>query len=425
MLSVDLSHAAPFLPPDYKKALLPRLSQAADQLHSGSGPIGWVTLPQDFDRAEYSRIKSAAQKIRNDSGALVVIGTGGSYLGAHGIIDFLRSPNYNLKKKPNIYFAGHTLSSDVLTETVSLLGESDFSVNVVSKSGRTLEPAVAFRFFRRLLEKKYGKAGAAGRIYVTTGPTPSPLKTFADTQRYETFTIPQNVGGRYSALTAAGLLPAAVAGIDTDALLDGAREMMERCAERSYASPAWQYAAARNVLYSSGKKIELLASFESDFRSAAQWWQQLFAESEGKDGRGIFPVPVSYPADLHSLGQYVQQGERHLFETVVRFAPSAAQLSVPSDDAADGMSLLAGKPLDLLCRQAIEATLLAHTVGSVPNIIISCAERSARTLGELIYFFEYACGLSGYLLGVDPFDQPGVEAYKQNMSALLTGSSCG
>lgn len=425
MLSVDLSHAAPFLPPDYEKALLPCLSQAADQLHSGSGPIGWVTLPQDFDRAEYSRIKSTAQKIRSDSGALVVIGTGGSYLGAHGMIDFLCSPNYNLKKKPNIYFAGHTLSSDMLTETVSLLGEDDFSVNVVSKSGRTLEPAVAFRFFRRLLEKKYGKAGAAGRIYVTTGPTPSPLKTFADTQGYETFTIPENVGGRYSALTAAGLLPAAVAGIDTDALLDGAREMMERCAERSYADPAWQYAAARSALYSSGKKIELLASFAPDLRSVAQWWQQLFAESEGKDGRGIFPVPVSYPADLHSLGQYVQQGERHLFETVVRFAPSAAQLSVPSADVADGMSFLAGKSLDFLCRQAIEGTLLAHTAGGVPNIIVSCGNRSARTLGELIYFFEYACGLSGYLLGVDPFDQPGVEAYKRNMSALLRGSSCG
>ena len=426
MLSVDISHALPFLPYPYEEVLRPRLKRAQKALHNGGGAgddfIGWVKLPAQYDRAEYARILAAAQKIQGDSKALVVIGIGGSYLGARGVIECLCSPNYNLKKKstPNIYFIGNSLSTSALAEVVELLGDDDFSVNVISKSGTTTEPAVAFRFFRELLEKKYGREGAAQRIYATTDAHRGALKSLADTEGYEEFVVPDDVGGRYSVLTAVGLLPIAVAGIDTDALLAGAPAMMDTCSVSDYSNPAWQYAAMRHELYRAGKKIELLACFEPAFRFMSEWWKQLYGESEGKEGKGLFPASVDFTADLHSMGQYIQQGERTLFETVVRFAPDPDQLLVPYDTVnGDGLNFLAGKTMDFINRQAMDGTLLAHVEGGVPNLILSAGERNARTLGELIYFFEFACGLSGYLLGVNPFDQPGVEAYKKNMFALL------
>ena len=426
MLSIDVSRAASFLSLPYEDALRPRLARAAQWLQNGGGKgddyIGWVKLPRDYDRAEYARILAAARKIQNDSKALVVIGIGGSYLGARGVIECLRSPNYNLRKKstPNIYFIGNGLSSDALTEVMELLGDDDFSVNVISKSGTTTEPAVAFRFFREKLEQKYGKDGAAARIYATTDRFRGALKSLADAEGYETFVVPDNIGGRYSVLTAVGLLPIAVSGIDLGELMRGAQEMMGLCAVNDYTNPAWQYAAVRSELYRQGKKIELLACFEPSFRFMAEWWKQLYGESEGKENRGLFPASVDFTADLHSMGQYIQQGERHLIETVVRFAPSAQQMTVPYDALnGDGLNFLAGKTMDFINRQAMDGTLLAHAEGGVPNIIISAGENSARTMGQLIYFFEYACGLSGYLLDVNPFDQPGVEAYKKNMFALL------
>ena len=422
MISVDYSKAAGDL-----SGLEPALSQAHQWLQEATGRgndfVGWVNLPRDYDREEFDRIQAAARKIQGDSRALVVIGIGGSYLGARGAIDFLCSPNYNLKKKgtPNIYFAGNGLSADYLQEIMDLIGEEDFSVNVISKSGTTTEPAVAFRFFREMLEKKYGKAGAAGRIYATTDKARGALKSLADAEGYETFVVPDDVGGRYSVLTAVGLLPIAVAGVDLEKLMAGAADMMETCRKADLASnPAWQYAAARSDLYAQGKKIEILAGYEPRFRFFAEWWKQLYGESEGKEGKGLFPASVEFTADLHSMGQYIQQGERHLFETVVRFGPSAAELKVPYDQGdGDGLNFLAGKDMDYIATQAMDGTLLAHVEGGVPNLIVRAGSIDAYTCGELIYFFEYACGLSGYLLGVNPFDQPGVEAYKKNMFALL------
>ena len=426
MLSIDISHAASFLSLPYEAALRPRLERAAGWLQNGGGKgsdfIGWVTLPRDYDRGEYARILAAAKKIQGDSKALVVIGIGGSYLGARGVIECLCSPNYNLKKKstPNIYFIGNGLSSDALREVTELIGDDDFSVNVISKSGTTTEPAVAFRFFREKLEEKYGKAEAAKRIYATTDAHKGALKSLADQGGYEEFVVPDNIGGRYSVLTAVGLLPIAVAGVDLDELMGGAQEMMSLCSKNDYSNPAWQYAAMRHELYRQGKKVELLACFEPAFRFMAEWWKQLYGESEGKEEKGLFPASVDFTADLHSMGQYIQQGERMLMETVVRFAPAEQQMVVPFDEAnGDGLNFLAGKTMDFINRQAMDGTLLAHVEGGVPNIILNLDENNARTMGQLIYFFEYACGLSGYLLGVNPFDQPGVEAYKKNMFALL------
>ncbi|MCF2618688.1 glucose-6-phosphate isomerase [Oscillibacter valericigenes] len=426
MLSLDISHAKPFLPYPYEEVLRPRLERAQRELLGGGGKgddfIGWVHLPRQYDRAEYARILAAAKKIQSDSKSLVVIGIGGSYLGARGVIDCLCSPNYNLKKKatPNIYFIGNGLSSAALREVMELVGDEDLSVNVISKSGTTTEPAVAFRFFRELLERKYGRESAAKRIYATTDAHRGALKALADAEGYETFVVPDNVGGRYSVLTAVGLLPIAVAGVDTDALLAGAQEMETLCETADYTNPAWQYAAMRHELYRVGKKIELLACFEPSFRFMAEWWKQLYGESEGKDGKGLFPASVDFTADLHSMGQYIQQGERTLLETVVRFAADPDLLTVPHDDGnGDGLNFLAGRSVDFINRQAMDGTLLAHVEGGVPNLILSAGARDAHTLGELIYFFEFACGLSGYLLGVNPFDQPGVEAYKKNMFALL------
>ena len=427
MIHIDLSKLQQFVSVPYEMELAPRLHIVHGHLQKGNGAggefTGWVHLPESYDRAEFARIEQAAQKIRSDSQALVVIGIGGSYLGARGVIECLCSPNYNLKKKdtPNIYFIGNGLSSDQLSETMELLDGVDFSVNVISKSGTTTEPAVAFRFFRRLLEKRNGKEGAAARIYATTDRHKGALKSLADANGYETFVVPDDIGGRYSVLTAVGLLPIAVAGINIGELMAGAQSMMEVCrADDIAVNPAWQYAAARYELYQDGKKIELLASFEPSFRFMAEWWKQLYGESEGKDGKGLFPASVEFTADLHSMGQYIQQGERHLFETVVRFGPSAHENPVPYDDGnGDGLNFLAGKTMDFIREQAMDGTLIAHVEGGVPNITVQVGRRNAFTLGELIYFFEYACGLSGYLLDVNPFDQPGVEAYKKNMFALL------
>ncbi len=427
MIQVDLQNIHSFLPLPYEAAMSPRLRIAHDHLQKGDGAggefTGWVRLPEGYDRDELARVKAAAKRIQSDSQALVVIGIGGSYLGARGVIDCLCSPNYNLKKKdtPNIYFIGNGLSADALAETMELVQDVDFSVNVISKSGTTTEPAVAFRFFRELLEKKYGAEGAAKRIYATTDAHKGALKSLADAKGYEEFVVPDNIGGRYSVLTAVGLLPIAVAGIDVDALLAGAADMMHTCAVADMKeNPAWQYAAARYELYRSGKKIELLAAYEPCFRFMAEWWKQLYGESEGKENKGLFPASVEFTADLHSMGQYIQQGERHLFETVVRFGPSKNECPVPFDETdGDGLNFLAGKPMDFIARQAMDGTLLAHVEGGVPNIVLRTDTLDAATLGGLIYFFEYACGLSGYLLDVNPFDQPGVEAYKKNMFALL------
>ena len=422
MLNIDLTSASVNTAP-YAQGLAQAHTWLQEASGRGNDFVGWVNLPRDYDKEEFARIQAAARKIQSDSRALVVIGIGGSYLGARAAIELLRSNNYNLIEKdtPNIYFTGNGLSGDSLQEVMDLLGDQDFSVNVISKSGTTTEPAVAFRFFKAMLEKKYGREGAAKRIYATTDKARGALKSLADAEGYETFVVPDDVGGRYSVLTAVGLLPIAVAGVDLERLMAGAADMMETCRAADLAvNPAWQYAAARSDLYARGKKIEILAGYEPRFRFFAEWWKQLYGESEGKEGKGLFPASVEFTADLHSMGQYIQQGERHMFETVVRFGPSASQLQVPYDEAdGDGLNFLAGKDMDFIATQAMDGTLLAHVEGGVPNLIVRAGAIDAYTCGELIYFFEYACGLSGYLLGVNPFDQPGVEAYKKNMFALL------
>ncbi len=426
MLQVKLDSLQSFLPAAYDEALVPQLKQAQAWLRTATGKgndfVGWVDLPENYDKEEFARIQAAAKKIRSDSQALVVIGIGGSYLGARGVIECLRSPNYNLLKKdtPNIYFVGNGLSAEAMGEVMDLIEGVDFSVNVISKSGTTTEPAVAFRFFRDLLEKKYGAEGAAKRIYATTDKARGALKSLADEKGYETFVVPDNVGGRYSVLTAVGLLPIAVAGIDVEALMAGAAEMRGLCFEESFDNPAWRYSSARYALYRSGKKVEILAAYEPSFRFMTEWWKQLYGESEGKEGKGLFPASVEFTADLHSMGQYIQEGERILLETVVRFGPSAREYPVPYDEGnGDGLNFLAGKPMDFVLQQAMDGTFLAHVEGGVPNMVIQCGKKDERTLGGLIYFFEFACGLTGYLLDVNPFDQPGVEAYKKNMFALL------
>ncbi len=422
MLKIDLTSAS-VQPEKYAQGLQQAHTWLQEATGRGNDFVGWVNLPRDYDKEEYARIQAAAKKIQSDSKALVVIGIGGSYLGARAAIELLYSNNYNLIKKdaPNIYFAGNGLSGDAMQEIVDLIGDDDFSVNVISKSGTTTEPAVAFRFFKAMLEKKYGREGAAKRIYATTDKARGALKSLADAEGYDTYVVPDNVGGRYSVLTAVGLLPIAVAGVDLDELMKGAASMMETCRAAGLdANPAWQYAAARSDLYAQGKKIEILAGYEPRFRFFAEWWKQLYGESEGKDGKGLFPASVEFTADLHSMGQYIQDGERLMFETVVRFGPSKHKLCVPMDEKdGDGLNFLAGKDMDYIATQAMDGTLLAHVEGGVPNLIIRAGEINAFTLGELIYFFEYSCGLSGYILDVNPFDQPGVEAYKKNMFALL------
>ena len=426
MLKLDLSALSTFLPANYLPIREQALSAAHAMLLEGNGPggefTGWVNLPAHYDKVEFERIKGAAKKIRADSQVLLVIGIGGSYLGARAMIELLCSNNYNLKKKntPDILFVGNSLSTDAMLETISLIGDRDFSINVISKSGTTTEPAVAFRIFKSLLEAKYGKPAAAKRIYATTDKARGALKSLADAEGYETFVVPDDIGGRYSVLTAVGLLPIAAAGVDIDALMSGAQAAMEALAVPGLENTGWQYAAARHALYEDGKRIEILACYEPSFRFFAEWWKQLYGESEGKDGKGLFPASVEFTADLHSMGQYIQDGHRNLFETVIRFEQTRGKLLIPTDpDNVDGLNFLAGKDLAFAAEQALRGTLLAHVDGGVPNILITLPAIRPDAVGWLIYFFEYVCGLSGYLLGVNPFDQPGVEAYKKNMFALL------
>ena len=423
MLVFDSSKSASFLP---EADFTAGLSSGCEKLEKGNGLggdfTGWVHLPRDYDKEEFARIQAAAKRIQSDSKALVVIGIGGSYLGARAVIEALRSPNYNLlpKDTPDVFFVGNGLSSDALSEVITLIGGRDFSVNVISKSGTTTEPAVAFRVFKALLEEKYGKEGARKRIYATTDKARGALKGMADKEGYEEFVVPDDVGGRYSVLTAVGLLPIAVAGIDIEKLMAGAAAMMEECLADPTGSPAARYAAARYGLYTTGKKIEILGCYEPSFRFFGEWWKQLYGESEGKDGKGIFPASVELTADLHSMGQYIQEGERILMETIIRFEEGGAKVSIPRDaDDGDGLNFLAGKELSFVCEQARRGTQLAHIDGGVPNLTVTVPRRDEDSLGRLIYFFEFACGLSGYLLGVNPFNQPGVEAYKKNMFALL------
>ena len=426
-IQINTSNASPFLPQDWLDSRLDALAKARTMLEQGNGPggsfTGWVHLPRDYDRTEFDRIQAAAAKIRADSQALVVIGIGGSYLGARAVVELLHSPNYNLIRStggPDLYFAGNGLSTDGLLEIIDLVKDRDFSLNVISKSGTTTEPAVAFRILKALLEQKYGKEEARRRIYATTDARRGALKGLADTEGYEEFVVPDAVGGRYSVLTAVGLLPIACAGIDLAALMDGACSAMEALAVPGADNPAWQYAAARHALYQAGKRVEVLAGYEPSFRFFAEWWKQLYGESEGKEHKGLFPASVEFTADLHSMGQYIQQGERLLFETVVRFARSRGRIAIPHDpENVDGLNFLSGKDLEIVSRQAMRGVTLAHVDGGVPNLALTVPGRDARSVGALIYFFEYACGLSGYLLGVNPFDQPGVEAYKNNMYALL------
>ena len=425
MLTVDLSHLGSAVPSDLLTARAGALADAHHKLLTGSGAggefTGWVRLPRDYDREEFARIQAAAARIRQDSEVLVVIGIGGSYLGARAVIELLTSQNYNLRPDGvQVLFAGNGLSSDALTETIDLIGERDFSVNVISKSGTTTEPAVAFRVFKALLEKRYGKEGARKRIYATTDARKGALKGLADAEGYEEFVVPDDIGGRYSVLTAVGLLPIAAAGIDIAALMAGAAAAMDELAVPGADNPAWQYAAARHALYEGGKAVEILACYEPCFRFFAEWWKQLYGESEGKEGRGLFPASVEFTADLHSMGQYIQQGRRLMFETVVCFDAPRSAVTIPRDEAnVDGLNFLAGRTLDFVAGQAMRAVILAHVDGGVPNVLIHLPARTPEAAGRLIYFFEFACGLSGYLLGVNPFDQPGVEAYKNNMYALL------
>ena len=422
-LSVSVKNLLSFAPYDSVLAELPA-AHATLTGHTGKGSdfLGWLSLPCAFDRDEVEAVKAAAAKIRSDSAVLLVIGIGGSYLGARAAIEFVKSPNYTLTARgtPKIFFAGNSLSASQAEELIDLLDGVDFSINVISKSGTTTEPAVAFRIFRELLERRYGADGARERIYATTDKARGALKTLADSLGYTSFVIPDDIGGRFSVLTPVGLLPIAVAGVDIDAMLAGAASMAAALASPSADNPAWQYAAARNALYRSGFTTEIIAAYEPRFRYVGEWWKQLYGESEGKDHKGIFPASVDLTADLHSMGQYIQQGMRNLFETVVTFERSGAHVAVPhSEDNLDGLNFLADKELDELNRMAALGTILAHVDGGVPNIAVELDGPSAYTFGELVYFFEFACGLSGYLLGVNPFDQPGVEAYKQNMYALI------
>ena len=390
---------------------------------AGSDFLGWYTLPFDYDKEEFARIKKAAKKIQDTCEVLVVIGIGGSYLGARAAIEFITSPNYNLlnKKTPNIYFAGNSISAQALSEIVALCEGKDFCVNVISKSGTTTEPAVAFRIFRAMLEKKYGKEGAAQRIFVTTDKARGTLKEFSDASGYETFVIPDDVGGRYSVLTACGLLPIAVAGIDIDKIMAGAaRAAKELSVCDLDRNDAYRYAVIRNILHQKGKDIEIMACYEPCYQYMNEWWKQLFGESEGKDGKGIFPTSVIYSTDLHSLGQIIQEGMRNIFETVIDIQDTGKSLIIPDDPQnVDKLNFISGKDLNEANKKAFLATAFAHSDGNVPNLVLEVASRDEDSYGYLVYFFEVACAASGYLSGVNPFNQPGVEAYKKNMFALL------
>lgn len=399
---------------------------ASKTLHNRSGAgndfLGWVELPTNYDKEEFARIKAAAERIRKNSDVLIVIGIGGSYLGARAAIEFLKSPLYNNLKKdtPEIYYVGNNISPTYLNEIISLCEGRDFSVNVISKSGTTTEPALAFRVFREMTEKKYGKDGAKERIFCTTDKARGTLKQLADAEGYETFVIADDVGGRYSVLTAVGLLPIAAAGCDIDALMAGAKQAQDELCADFDNNDCYKYAAIRNILYRKNKAVEMLVSYDPSFAMMAEWWKQLFGESEGKDNRGIFPASAIFSTDLHSLGQFIQEGSRVMFETVVDIKKPKNDFFLNDDPAnLDGLNFLTNQNMSVVNRKAFEGTVLAHTEGGVPNVILELEDVSEKSLGYMIYFFEKACAISGYMLGVNPFNQPGVESYKKNMFALL------
>lgn len=420
-------HLSGFVSAQEFDGIASQIKAAHEALHNGTGLgndfIGWLTLPTDYDKEEFARIEAAAQRIKKNTDIFIVIGIGGSYLGARAAIEFLKSPNYNAMKKdtPDIYYTGNSISSTALAELIDLCEGKDISINMISKSGTTTEPAIAFRVFRELLEKKYGKEGAKERIFCTTDKEKGTLKQLADREGYETFVVPDNVGGRYSVLTAVGLLPIAVAGCDIGALMAGARKAQEALSNPDLnKNDCYKYAAIRNILYRKGKSTEILVSYEPAFTMMSEWYKQLFGESEGKNNKGLFPASVVFSTDLHSMGQYIQEGRRNLFETVVLFDKPKRELLLGTDpENVDGLNFLSGKSMDYVNKKAFQGTVLAHNDGGVPNVVLNVEQMNEEELGYLIYFFEKTCAISGYVLGVNPFDQPGVESYKKNMFALL------
>ena len=429
-VTYDCSKAAPFVSEDELKLMGKLAADARETLVSKTGAgndfLGWVNLPVDYDKEEFDRILKAAEKIKKDSEVLVVIGIGGSYLGARAAIEFLSHSFYNKlskeeRKAPEIYFAGNSISSTYLKHLLDVIGDRDFSLNMISKSGTTTEPAIAFRVLKEKLEAKYGKAEAAKRIYATTDKAKGSLKNLATEEGYESFVVPDDVGGRFSVLTAVGLLPVAVSGADINKLMEGAASMREICLNKDFAdNDAMTYAAVRNILLRKGKQIEIMANYEPAVHYISEWWKQLYGESEGKDQKGIFPASVDLTTDLHSMGQFIQDGSRNLFETVINIETSREELVIGTEPVdLDGLNYLAGKSVDFVNRSAMNGTILAHTDGGVPNTVVNVPEVNEYYLGQLFYFFEFACGVSGYILGVNPFNQPGVESYKKNMFALL------
>ncbi len=429
-LTFSYEKAVPFIGEHEMEYLKESVLSAHNMLHNKTGAgndfLGWVNLPKDYDKEEFARIKKAAEKIRSDSEVLVVIGIGGSYLGARAAIEMLSHSFYNVLDKekrgaPQILFAGNSISSSYLADLLEAVEGKDISVNIISKSGTTTEPAIAFRIFKELLEKKYGKDGARGRIYATTDKARGALKALADAEGYESFVIPDDVGGRFSVLTAVGLLPIAAAGIDIDKIMQGAYDGMEEYANSELSeNPCYQYAAARQALLRKGKNVEMMINFEPALHYFGEWWKQLYGESEGKDGKGIFPAAADFSTDLHSMGQYIQDGMRMLFETGIAVEKPRKNIFIEAtEDNIDGLNFLAGKDIDFVNKKAQDGTALAHTDGGVPNLLVSVPALDEYYFGKMVYFFEKACGISGYMLGVNPFDQPGVEAYKKNMFALL------
>ena len=429
-VTFDYSKAGSFISEEeigyMKKLTLDAKETLVSKTGAGNDFLGWIDLPVDYDKEEFARIKAAAKKIQSDSDVLLVIGIGGSYLGARAAIEFLSHSFYNVldksvRKTPEIYFCGNSISSTYLKHLMDVVGDRDFSINMISKSGTTTEPAIAFRVFKEKLEAKYGKKGAAERIYATTDKAKGSLKHLSDEEGYETFVVPDDVGGRFSVLTAVGLLPIAVSGADIDKLMEGAASGRKRALENDFEeNDALQYAAMRNILLRKGKSVEILANYEPAVHYVSEWWKQLFGESEGKDNKGLFPASVDLTTDLHSMGQFIQDGSRVMFETVINIDTPREELTIGEEPVdLDGLNYLAGKPVDFVNKSAMNGTILAHTDGQVPNFMVTVPEVNEFYLGELFYFFEFACGVSGYLLGVNPFNQPGVESYKKNMFALL------
>ena len=429
-VTFDYSKAAPFIK-DHEVDSMKKLAEDAKELlvsktGAGNDFLGWIDLPVDYDKDEFARIKKAAAKIQSDSEVLLVIGIGGSYLGARAAVEFLRHSFYNvvskeIRKTPEIYFVGNSISSTYIRHLMDVIGDRDFSINMISKSGTTTEPAIAFRVFKEMMEKKYGKEEAAKRIYATTDRVKGSLKHLATEEGYETFVVPDDIGGRFSVLTAVGLLPIAVSGADIDKLMEGARAGRETALNAPFEeNDSLKYAAIRNILLRKGKEIEILANYEPSVHYVSEWWKQLYGESEGKDQKGIFPASVDLTTDLHSMGQFIQDGSRNMFETVINIETSREELVLQEEPVdLDGLNYLAGKSVDFVNKSAMNGTILAHTDGQVPNLMVKVPEVNEFYLGELFYFFEFACGVSGYLLGVNPFNQPGVESYKKNMFALL------